>query len=233
MRSCMLQQEMMPDSSGKYIGIPISQWQLERDHESPSSTQETSLLPCRDYRRIPRCPSKLDRSPDITEKTWVFQECPHRKSRGNPRFLLQLERNHEIFPLTVIWGPIPLHCLQSNSVFHIKQERRLDFLYGIPESTQEHHQKSRGNLRSLPQSERAPCTPKHLEMRANSHSSFGEESRCSTHIGSAAFSHLWKLEKNPKVPAVSRKDIAFPSAPHKDWLHGNDLNGTLSFLLQH
>ena len=52
-------------------------------------------------------------------------------------------------------------------------------------------------------------------MRADSHSSIGEESQCSTHTGSAALSHLLKLEKNPEVPAVSRKDIVFPLSSTK------------------
>ena len=62
----------------------------------------------------------------------------------------------------------------------------------------------------MPQPERAPCTPNHLEMRADSHSLIGEESQWSTLTRSAALSHLLKLEKNPEVPAVGRKDIVFP-----------------------
>ena len=59
-------------------------------------------------------------------------------------------------------------------------------------------------------SRKAPCTPNHLEMRATSHSSIGEESQFSTHTRSTALSQLLKLEKIPKVPAVSRKDFVFP-----------------------
>ena len=146
----------------------------------------------------------------------MFQDPHPRYSRGSPKFAMQLEKNHEISPLTMRLGPIPLQCLQSNSMFHIKHERRLDFLYGTPESPQEHHHKSRRTPRSLLQLKRTPCTPNHLEMRANSHSSIGEESYCSTHPESAALSHWLKLEKNPEVPAVSRKDIIFSSARHKD-----------------
>ena len=62
-------------------------------------------------------------------------------------------------------GPIHLLCVQSNSVFHIKHKRSLDFLYGTPESPQEHSHKSSGTLSSLQQHERAPRTPNQLEMR--------------------------------------------------------------------
>ena len=83
-----------------------------------------------------------------------------------------LEWNHEYFSTTwgnpqhstfnAKWCLIPLHCLQSNSVFHIKLEGRLDFLYGTPESPKEHRHKSRGTPKSLPQCERAPCTTNHF-----------------------------------------------------------------------
>ena len=53
-------------------------------------------------------------------------------------------------------------------MFHIKHERSLDFLYGAPESPQEHRHKSRETLRSPQQHIRAPCTPNQLKMRPNS-----------------------------------------------------------------
>ena len=67
-----------------------------------------------------------------------------------------------------------------------------------------------GPPRSLLQLKRALCTPNHLEMKANSHSSIGEESRCSTHTRNAALCHMLKLEKNPEVSAITRKDIMLP-----------------------
>ena len=66
------------------------------------------------------------------------------------------------------WGPIPLHCLQSKSVFPIKHRRRLDFLDGTPESPQEHCHKSRGTLKSPQQHKRALCTTNQLKMRPDS-----------------------------------------------------------------
>ena len=55
--------------------------------------------------------------------------------------------------------------MHSNSVFHTKLERRLDFLDGTLESPQEYCHKSRQTLRSPLQQERDPCTPSQLEMR--------------------------------------------------------------------
>ena len=112
-------------------------------------------MTCHDSRRITKCPWKLERSPDVTEKTRVFKEHPHCKSRGNPRFPPQLEKNHEIFPLTVRWGPIPLHCLQSNSVFHIKHERRLDFLRELQKIP-------RNTVKSLEETWCHSCNPREL-----------------------------------------------------------------------
>ena len=42
------------------------------------------------------------------------------------------------FPLTARWGPIPLHCVQSNCVFPIQHVRSLDLLDRTPESPQQH-----------------------------------------------------------------------------------------------
>ena len=40
------------------------------------------------------------------------------------------------FPFAARWGPIPLHCVQSNCVFPIKHVRTLNLLDWTPESTQ-------------------------------------------------------------------------------------------------
>ena len=46
-----------------------------------------------------------------------------------------------------------MHCVQSNSLFPIKQVRSLDFLDGTTESPREIPQKSRRTLMSLPEYE--------------------------------------------------------------------------------
>ena len=98
MQSSMVQSETMPDCSGKLIGIPISLWQLEREPWSPTSPREAFQLRCQASRRIPRCPSQLDRSPDVTEQTRVLKSHLCQNSRIYPRFLLKLEKSHETFP---------------------------------------------------------------------------------------------------------------------------------------
>ena len=88
----------MPDSSLKVIGIPISLRQLERDPGFPTSPREASRLTCKGSRRIPRCPSQLDRSHDIAEQTRVLKGHPYCNSRIYPGFPLQIEKKHETFP---------------------------------------------------------------------------------------------------------------------------------------
>ena len=119
-----------------------------------------------DSRRIPRCPSHLGRSPDVAVQTRVWKGPPRRNSRIYPRFRPQLEKNNETSPSPRDEARFPLHCMQRNSVVHIKHERSLDFLDGPPEKTQDHGLKSRGILRSLELQERAPLAPNQLEMRA-------------------------------------------------------------------
>ena len=85
------------------------------------------------------------------------------------------------FPLSARWGLIPLHCVQSNSVFSIKHLWILDLLDGTPQSSQEHSEKSRRTL-MLPQEwEIAQCTPNLLEMKPTSPSLAPESSRVPRH----------------------------------------------------
>ena len=135
---------------------------------------------------------------------------PHRNSRGNPRFPPQLGENHEIPLSSPDEAQIP--HIGSRTIPHSPSNTTgcltsFNQLQRFPEHTITRLDEHRGPHSN---SRRAPCTQNHLEMRANSHSSIGEEFRCSTHTRSTAFSHLFKLETNPEVPALSRKDIMFP-----------------------
>ena len=60
--------------------------------------------------------------------------------------------------------PFPLHCVQSNTVFPVKDIRTLDLLDGTPDSPQEHCQKTRRTLMSPQECKVARCTPNHLKM---------------------------------------------------------------------
>ena len=71
-------------------------FQLESEPLSPSSHTEASELYCESYFRLLRCPSLLDRSPDVAEQTKVCNAFPRRNSRTYPSFPLQLEKNHQI-----------------------------------------------------------------------------------------------------------------------------------------
>ena len=164
----MLPKEMRPDSTWKLIGIPISLWQQARDTVSAASPWEASLLPCQASRRIPTCPSQLDRCPRVAEQTRVSKGYSRCNLRIYPRFPPQPEKKPRDIPLSVIWAPIPLQCRQSKSVFHIKDERSLAYLDGIPETPQEHCHKARGTVTSPQEHERASCTTNQLKMRPTS-----------------------------------------------------------------
>ena len=68
------------------------------------------------------------------------------------------------FPIGERPGLIPLHCIQSNSVFPIKHVSSPDLLDGTPESPQEHLPKSRMTLMSPKECEIVRCIPNQLEM---------------------------------------------------------------------
>ena len=69
-------------------------------------------------------------------------------TREHTRAPPQHEKNHETCPHRDM-RLIPLHCVQSNSLFPIKQVRSLDLLDGTTESPREIPQKSRRTLMSL------------------------------------------------------------------------------------
>ena len=72
------------------------------------------------------------------------------------------------FPLGERWGPIHLHCVQTNPMFPIKHVRSLDLLDGTPESLQEHPQKSRMTLMSQKDCEIVCSIPNQFEMMPDS-----------------------------------------------------------------
>ena len=86
-------------------------------------------------------------------------------------------------------------------MFHIKQERRLDYFCGTPESPQEHRSKSRGTPKSLPHLERASCTSYDLKIRADP---------------------LLHIEKNAYFPLAPQEEAS---------LSYSYVRGTLSLLL--
>ena len=71
-------------------------------------------------------------------------------------------------PLSESRGPILMHCVQSNSMFPIKQVRSLDLLDGNPMNPTKHPHKSRMTLMSPRECEIVRCIPSQLEMTPNS-----------------------------------------------------------------
>ena len=65
------------------------------------------------------------------------------------------------------WGPIPLHCVQSNSLFPIKQVRSLDLPERTTESPREIPQKSRRTLMLLQEYEIPRGSPNQLNIKPN------------------------------------------------------------------
>ena len=89
---------------------------METYPASPASPREASLLPCKALRRIPRCPSQLERNPDVAEQTRVLKGNSQQNSRIYPRFMLKLEKNHETTPRCEMRPNSPaLHGVQ----FHV------------------------------------------------------------------------------------------------------------------
>ena len=103
------------------------------------------------------------------------------------------------------WGPIPLHCLQSNSMFPIKNVNRVDLLDGIPESPQEHCHKTRRTLMSPQERKIAQCTPNQLEMRPISPSIGSITTRQSISYRTSFLTPFRKLERFPET-TISRID---------------------------
>ena len=70
-------------------------------------------------------------------------------------------------PLTERGGLIPLHCVQSNSLFPIKQVRSLDMLHGSTESPPEIPHNSRRTLMSPQECEISRGSPNQTRFSPN------------------------------------------------------------------
>ena len=107
--------------------------------------------------------------------TWEYTTGSHRNLRKTMRL-----------PLAEIRFPIPIHCVQSNSVFPIKQVRSLDLLDGTLESPQEYPHNSGRTLMSLKECEIVQCSPNQLEMTPSSHALAPEQSPIPLHTRQVA-----------------------------------------------
>ena len=78
------------------------------------------------------------------------------------------ERRTVRLPLGERQGPIPLHCVQSNSMLPIKEVTSMYLLDGNAESTKEHPHRSRMTLMSPNECEVVRCILNQLEMPPDS-----------------------------------------------------------------
>ena len=97
---------------------------------------------------------------------------------------------------------IPLHCMQSHSVFPIKYVRSLDMLDGTPESPQEHCHKMRRTLMSPQEHKIARCTPNQLEMKPIS-PSLAPGIPCSPSYTTSGLTSFRQLTRFPETPVSS------------------------------
>ena len=139
------------------ITVPTRNWPFFSCHTSRS----VRLVLTSQFRFITRQESwrcwKYMSFQSPSRQTGEYTQGNHRNSR-KPRNLPLKERR----------GLILLHCMQSNSMFPIKQVRRIDLLDGNPMNPQKHTHKSRMTLMSPRECEIVRCIPNQHKMTPNS-----------------------------------------------------------------
>ena len=129
--------------------------------------------------------SQVSRDPEVTAATGRRSVCP-KSCRDEVRFPC------------IFSGAIPRS--PSNTTNCLTSFRQLQ---RFPENTipsLEEHKFQQSNSR------KAPCTQKHLEMRADSLASIQEECQLSTSTSRGVFSQLMVCERNPEFAASSGTD---------------------------
>ena len=117
--------------------------------------------------------------------------------------------------------PIPRHCVESNSLFQIKQVRSLDLLDGTTESPPEVPHKSRRTLISQQECEIALYSPNQLEMKTSSPALASEQGPIPHHTGQWAWlplgnsrdslRHTSQVYRNTNFSTGTRRKL---HAPH-------------------
>ena len=80
-----------------------------------------------------------------------------------------------------------MHCMQSNALFPIKQQRSLDLLFGTTESLPEILHKFIRTLTSPQECKIARCSPNQLEMMTNCPALASEQCPVPHHTGQLAW----------------------------------------------
>ena len=117
--------------------------------------------------------------------------------------------------------PFPLHCVQSNALFPIKQVRILDLLDGTTESPPEIPHKSRRTRMSPQECEIVRCSPNQLEMMTNPPALASEQCPIPDHTGRLAWIPLGNSRDSLRHPSQVYRNTNFstgtrgkPHAPH-------------------
>ena len=112
---------------------------------------------------------------------------------------------------------IPLHCVQSNALFLIKQGRRLDLLDGTTESPPEIPHKSRRTLMSPQECEIAWCSPNQIEITNKSPALTSEQCPIPHHTGQLVWLRL----------GISRDSLRHPSQVYRNTNFSTGIRGKL------
>ena len=104
---------------------------------------------------------------------------------------------------------IPLHGVQSNALFPIKQVRSLDLLDGTTKSPPEVPHKSRRTLMSQQECEIARCSPNKLEMMTNSPALASEQCPVFHHKGQLAWLTLGNSRDSLRHPSQVYRNTNF------------------------
>ena len=102
-----------------------------------------------------------------------------------------------------------MHCVQSNSLFPIKQVRRIDLLDGTKESPPEIRNKSRRTLMSPQESQVARCSPNQLEMTTNPPALASEQCPIPDHTGRLAWLPLGNSRDSLRHPSQAYRNSNF------------------------
>ena len=117
---------------------------------------------------------------------------------------------------------IPMHCMQSNALFPIKQVRSLDLLQPATESPPEIPHKSRRTLMPPQEYEIARCSPNQLEMTTNSPALASEQCPVPHHTGQLAWLPLGNSRDSLRHPSQVYRNTNF-STGSRGKLHGPNI----------
>ena len=118
--------------------------------------------------------------------------------------------------LATRWGPIPLHCMQSNCVVPIKHISSLDLLEWTLESLQQDCHKTRRTLMSPQERKIDWCTPNQLKVKHISPLLNPLPSLIPHHIQQVSWHPFQQSRHSLRQPSQVYRNISFSKA--KGWI---------------